>query len=63
MTTPQPAPPSAQRWEHAFLTYRGYPEEINQMLAAYSADGWELVSHAAGQYSYSFTFKRPWVPR
>ncbi|MFI0487061.1 hypothetical protein [Actinomadura sp. 9N215] len=62
MTTPPPA----QRWAHTFVTHHG-PEDVNQMLARYSADGWELVSHAGlvtGGLNYTsstltFTFKRP----
>ncbi|WUI02832.1 hypothetical protein OHR68_13820 [Spirillospora sp. NBC_00431] len=66
MTTPPPSPPSAQRWEHTYAVggQYGHADAANELLARYSADGWELVSHTtpfAG--GTTFTFKRPWVPR
>ncbi|MFG2005510.1 hypothetical protein ACGFNU_40810 [Spirillospora sp. NPDC048911] len=57
---------SEPRWEHAYAVYNPYdagsPDDwvsVEALLAAYSADGWEAVSH--GHYGdwITFTFKRP----
>ncbi|MEW2358405.1 hypothetical protein [Spirillospora sp. NPDC029432] len=54
---------NAPRWEHAFETYNPYASNSwrspAHLLDTYSAEGWELVSHAHDHDWITFAFKRP----
>ncbi|WP_146778959.1 hypothetical protein [Actinomadura craniellae] len=52
-----------QRWEHVIDTYNPHQPDSwsspDELLDAYSADGWELVSHSENGQTLTFVFKRP----
>ncbi|MFB4319059.1 hypothetical protein [Actinomadura sp. 21ATH] len=54
---------NAPRWQHAYDVYNPHSPESwrspAHLLDAYSAEGWELVSHAHDRDWITFTFKRP----